>query len=146
MHCSLIVLTLILYGGLCFSVQLPSKVMLRFPASRNNVPQQIVCSYRELIEEILGFYKWCALMTKKGITFDMQIKISVAIKLYYQKKYTNKCRGKFVIFSIIRKQELKYMYLHSFVHVSSQQLASELFIAVLHEFLPTLSSKLFIVD
>jgi len=28
MHCSLTVLALILYGGLCFSVQLPSKVTL----------------------------------------------------------------------------------------------------------------------
>ena len=48
MHCSLIALALILpYGGHCFSLWLPSKVMrsfthrIRLPASRNNVPQHI---------------------------------------------------------------------------------------------------------
>ena len=38
MHCSLTVLTLILlYGGNCFSVWLPSKVTLRLPALHNKV-------------------------------------------------------------------------------------------------------------
>ena len=48
MHCSLTVLALILlYGGCCFTVRLPSKVMcscthrVRLPASCNNVPQNI---------------------------------------------------------------------------------------------------------
>ena len=48
MHWSLIVSALILlYGGHCFSVRLPSKVMrdfthcVRLPASRNNAPQHI---------------------------------------------------------------------------------------------------------
>ena len=51
MHCSLTVLALILlYGGHCCSVRLPSKVTagfygfrhcIRLPASRNNAPQCI---------------------------------------------------------------------------------------------------------
>ena len=51
MHWSLTVLALILlYGGHCFSVRLPSKVTcgfthrVRLPASRNNVPQHIAIS------------------------------------------------------------------------------------------------------
>ena len=51
MHWSLTVLAVILlYGGHCFSVQLPSKVTrgfthcVRLPASRNNAPQHIAIS------------------------------------------------------------------------------------------------------
>ena len=43
MHCSLTVLALILlYGSHYSSVWFPSKVMLRFPTSCNNRPQQMI--------------------------------------------------------------------------------------------------------
>jgi len=38
---STVLALILLYGGHCFLVQLPSKVMLRFPASHNNAPQHM---------------------------------------------------------------------------------------------------------
>ena len=62
MHWSLTVLALILlYGGHCFSVRLPSKVMrgfthhVRLPASCNNVPQQIAI-FPDAIMAAYGVY------------------------------------------------------------------------------------------
>jgi len=53
MHSSVTVLTLIHYGGNCFSVRLPLKVMLQLTVLRNNEPQHITM-FPDVIMNTLG--------------------------------------------------------------------------------------------
>ena len=78
MHWSLTVLALILlYGGHCFSVGLPSKVTsgfthrVRFPASRNNAPQHTVIF-------IIAAY-WCLPVFCNGESTERVLELPVMV-------------------------------------------------------------------